>query len=668
MSDCPDCCDLAENGGRNVLRFAVETNTYKVMRTITDHASLANLINQKYKEGNTPVHLLAAIGFFPLGIVNHRLVDKKAVNKGNLTALDVVDVQKEAYRGLDMNEFGIQSGRQYLIGRQHSTAIARSHSVSKQRPEHGPMKRLSAAKKEEEESIEFVKLVISKCPSLLAEPNIRGETPLHLAARFGHNNIVEFLIRDIKNAQYEDLESSAEASTSDKMLKKTSPDGDTALHEAVRYDHPRVVETLIRENPEFANIANAARESPLYLAALRNNNIIASKILEKCTSSAAYSGPNGRTALHEAVISEDKDLTEKLLKQKSHLAKEQDNEGWTPLHYASYANHLSIVEMLLEYDKSATYIGDKVGKTPLHIAILNGNRHVKMVKKIISYCPDCCDLVDKRGRNVLHFAVEGDSNEGFRTLIEKPFLANLINQKDEDGNTPIHLFATHDFYAGNLIQQHTIDKMIVNKENLTALDVVVATKNESFGIFLGSTAKHLKKPGYKRGRHSIRQAPPHIMSTIDNELITYLGKASESHQIVATLIATVTFAAGFTLPGGYSGQDGPDEGTAILTRKSAFKTFLVTDTLALALSIFAVLIHFILAMQPPKRKFYDLFFRAYHFTVVALALMVVAFMTGVYAVLPHSSSGLGAAICVIGSCLALLCCWVLKAAFVIEFN
>ncbi|KAF2320686.1 hypothetical protein GH714_030006 [Hevea brasiliensis] len=281
-------------------------------------------------------------------------------------------------------------------------AIARSHSVSKQRPEHGPMKRLSA-KKEEEESIEFVKLVISKCPSLLAEPNIRGETPLHLAARFGHNNIVEFLIRDIKNAQYEDLESSAEASTSDKMLKKTSPDGDTALHEA------------------------------------------------------------------------------------------------------------------------------------------------------------------------------------------------------------------------------------------------------------GSTAKHLKKAGYKRGRHSIRQAPPHNMSTINRELMSSLQKASESHQIVATLIATVTFAAGFTLPGGYNGQDGPDEGTAILTRKSAFKTFLVTDTLALALSISAVLINFNLAMQPPKRKFCFLFFWAYHFTVVALALMAVAFMTGVYAVLPHFSSGLGVAICVIGSYLALLC-------------
>ncbi|KAF2320693.1 hypothetical protein GH714_030091 [Hevea brasiliensis] len=420
---------------------------------------------------------------------------------------------------------------------------------------------IASIQNETEESIEFVKLVISKCPSLLVEPNIR------------------------------------EASTSDKMLKRTIPYENTALHEAVRNNHPQVVETLLRANPEFADIANAAGESPLYLAAVREYKEIASKILEICPS-PAYIGPNGRTALHEAVISPDADLRGKLLKQKSNLAKEQDNEGWTPLHYASYANHLSIVDMLLEHDKSAAYIGDKDGKTPLHVALLNE--------------------------------------------------ANNL-EEDEDGNTPVHLLATHGLDASSLIRHRVVDKMTVNKANLTALD-------------MGSTVKHLKKAGYKRGRHSIGQATADKTPIIDNELMYSLQKASESHQIVAALIETVTFAAGFTLPGGYSDEDGLDEGTTVLTRKSAFKTFLVTDTIALALSISVVLIHFILAVQPTNRKFYFLFLWAFLFTVLAMTLMAVAFMAGVYAVMPHSSSGLGTTICVIGSCLALLCYWVLKAA------
>ncbi|KAJ9159269.1 hypothetical protein P3X46_024785 [Hevea brasiliensis] len=519
---------------------------------------------------------------------------------------------------------------------------------------------ITAVKKETEESIEFVKLVISKCPSLLSEPNIKGETPLHIAARFGHKNIVEFLIHSIKKAQYEDLERGAEASTSAKMLKKTSTDEDTALHEAVRNNHLQVVEILIGENPEFANIANAAGESPLHLAAVRENNIIASKILEICPS-PAYSGPNGKTALHEAVISKDEDLIGKILEKNSSLTKEQDEEGWTPLHYASYFNLLQIVEVLLLKDgKSAAYIGDKSGKTPLHVAIFHGKSHLKVVEKIMSDCPDCCDLVDNSGRNVLHFAVESKSFEGVKTITEKPFLANLINQKDKDGNTPAHLLATYGFEECCLTEHHLVDKKAINNENLTALDVVVKTKDESNMPFLvrrvnfmplhhPTNCRKLKKVGYKPGRPSIIQlAERDNMSRLDNEFITELEKTSQSHQIVATLIATITFAAGFTLPGGYSDHDGPDEGTAILTRRSAFKTFLITDTLAFALSISAVLIHFLLTLQPSKRKYFNLFAAASHFTLIAMALMVVAFMTGVYAVMPSSSSGLGATICAQG--------------------
>ncbi|KAJ9159282.1 hypothetical protein P3X46_024797 [Hevea brasiliensis] len=338
---------------------------------------------------------------------------------------------------------------------------------------------ITAVQNETEESIEFVKLVISKCPSLLAEPNIRGETPLHIAARFGHNNIVEFLIHSIKKAQYEDLERGAEVSTSDKMLKKTSTDEDSALHEAVRNNHPQVVEILIRENPEFANITNAAGESPLYLAAVRESNSTASKILEICLS-PAYTGPKARTALHEAVISGDADLTRKILDKNSSLTRDQDKEGWTPLHYASYFNLLPIVEMLLEDDnKSAAYIGDNYGKTPLHLAILNGNSHLKVVEKIMSVCPDCCDLTDNRGRNVLHFAVESGSFKGMRLITEKPSLANLINQKDEKGNTPVHLVAAFGFEDCCLTEHHLVDKKAVNNKNLTALDVVLETKHKS---------------------------------------------------------------------------------------------------------------------------------------------------------------------------------------------
>jgi cytochrome bd-type quinol oxidase subunit 2 len=74
-----------------------------------------------------------------------------------------------------------------------------------------------------------------------------------------------------------------------------------------------------------------------------------------------------------------------------------------------------------------------------------------------------------------------------------------------------------------------------------------------------------------------------------------MSKARESHLVVAALIATVTFAAAFTLPGGYKNDQGPNEGTAILVKKAAFIVFVISDAMSMVLSILAVFIHFLTA-------------------------------------------------------------------------
>ena len=51
----------------------------------------------------------------------------------------------------------------------------------------------------------------------------------------------------------------------------------------------------------------------------------------------------------------------------------------------------------------------------------------------------------------------------------------------------------------------------------------------------------------------------------EREEISEMKKTLKSHMIVATLIATVTFAAGFTLPGGYIQDDSNDQGMAVLS-------------------------------------------------------------------------------------------------------
>ncbi|KAI9194025.1 hypothetical protein LWI28_002482 [Acer negundo] len=117
-----------------------------------------------------------------------------------------------------------------------------------------------------------------------------------------------------------------------------------------------------------------------------------------------------------------------------------------------------------------------------------------------------------------------------------------------------------------------------------------------------------------------------------------MEKTKESHLIVAALIATVTFTAAFTLPGGVI-QDGDSEGTAIPSKKSAFQAFVITDAIGLVLSLSAVFTHFLMSlpisMLDSEKSMFLMFYGGLS-TVMAMGAMVIAFVTGTYAVLTTS--------------------------------
>ncbi|KAL7258406.1 hypothetical protein ACSBR1_004520 [Camellia fascicularis] len=135
----------------------------------------------------------------------------------------------------------------------------------------------------------------------------------------------------------------------------------------------------------------------------------------------------------------------------------------------------------------------------------------------------------------------------------------------------------------------------------------------------------------------------------DRNVITpaELKEAGANHLIVATLIATVTFTAAFTMPGGYNGNDGPNQGMAVLSRAYFFKFFMVADTMAMSLSISAVLIHFFVAITNNRDEVEKLVYIAGYLIICATVAMVFAFIAGTRAVLPHSS-GLNISVPVIG--------------------
>jgi hypothetical protein len=144
----------------------------------------------------------------------------------------------------------------------------------------------------------------------------------------------------------------------------------------------------------------------------------------------------------------------------------------------------------------------------------------------------------------------------------------------------------------------------------------------------------------------------------DKERRTILKNASEAHLVVGALITTVTFAACITVPGGFVGsgdQGSSHPGSALLKKNAAFTAFIITDTISMVLSSFAVFIHLLMPFLFKKnfnkeineKRRDELLYMASRFILWAMTAMVLAFVTGTYVVLVPSFD-LAIANCIIG--------------------
>ncbi|TYJ40970.1 hypothetical protein E1A91_A04G179000v1 [Gossypium mustelinum] len=453
----------------------------------------------------------------------------------------------------------------------------------------------------------FIKQILSQCPSLLLQTNARGQTPLHVGARYGHSAIVKLLIKSCAKARDGDLEKlgTDQVNAVREMLRITDQESNTALHEAAGCGNVEVVKALLEfEDPDFPYSANKKQETPLYIAAKRGDGGVLSVLLDKSTSTAR-GGPHCRTVLHAAAMAGDAQAIRVILEKEGNLTKERDEDGHTPLHYAAHLGCFSVVEELLKRDVSAAYVGDKKrGMTPLLMAARQG--YDVTVSKILSLCPDCCEKVDNKGLNLLHY-------QAFRHPLRQMSLEPWI---EEYGSV----------------------------RNLMELEGSFGMKPQEVKNAFGSEKHHhkqqIKELLEEIQNDQVAEEPvrPILLPTTSPE---NLDKTREAQLIVAALIATVAFAAAITVPGGLESEKGSEQGTPFLIHEAAFKAFVVTNALAFIFSISALIVHLevldrLLSGVVRREKVLN---RARYVTVLlgyATVAMVVAFSTGGYVVLKPS--------------------------------
>ncbi|KAF5184878.1 Ankyrin repeat-containing protein [Thalictrum thalictroides] len=482
--------------------------------------------------------------------------------------------------------------------------------------------------------LEIVKSIHRRCQTLFTKANKIGDTSLHRAAKAGHFHIVEFLIQCARHSPRlpsRDIEIGREEAFD--IIRKQNQDNDTVMHEAVRYPHFEMVKLLIKEDPELLCMVNCVGESPLYMAAGKGDFNIVEQILENNLFSCK--GLNGRTALHAAIIHEHSDITKLLLNKKPELVKETDDNGRTPLHFASGLGYLNLVQMLLIHDTSVTCLLDKTGSAPIHIAAHFGR--VPIIQEFIRGQPDLIDLLDERCRNMLHIAIDHQQVSTVKYMLREQWVVGLLNGKAKDGSTPLHraVISGNPYIANILLKDKRVNLMVLNRKGYSAVDIAWSERKKQGETcmreqaLLLATLVHAAASSPWNGHHLSFQR------SISKEDIIIFAESSESFKqkadallIVATLVATVTFAAGFTLPGGYQ-SDGQYKGMATLQNLKQFNEFVTIDALGMYSSVGAVVMLIWLHFVMNVRTMPIIFLIAQFLTSFSVVSMTRAFISAV---------------------------------------
>ncbi|XP_072067268.1 uncharacterized protein [Arachis hypogaea] len=212
--------------------------------------------------------------------------------------------------------------------------------------------------------------------------------------------------------------------------------------------------------------------------------------------------------------------------------------------------------------------------TPLLMAA--GSGIVEIVEKIIDMNPEAISHVSQDEHNVLHMAVKHRQLKIFNLIKRNSAFKSLIHRITEEGRTLLHQVARMEFYK----EQRLPGVAFQLQDELR---------------------------WYERVRRII---PPHYLMHCDKDGLTandvlemehqdmhkeakcWIKETAQSCSTVAVLVATVVFAAAYTIPGG------SENGRPVFFGSRVFLFFTVTDVVALVSSLASVVMFLSILTSP----------------------------------------------------------------------
>ncbi|PON50584.1 Transmembrane protein [Trema orientale] len=463
-------------------------------------------------------------------------------------------------------------------------------------------------------------------------PGKRGDSQLHLAARAG--NLVR--LREI-------LHNCSTTNDSLDLLSKPNQEGETPLYIASENGHSMLVGEMLKHiDLQTASIAARNGYDPFHIAARQGHLDVLKQLLQVFPNLAMTTDLSNSTALHTAATQGHIDVVNLLLETDSNLAKIARNNGKTVLHSAARMGHLEVVKSLLTKDPSTAFRTDKKGQTALHMAVKGQNEEI--VLELLKPDPSVLSLEDNKGNTALHIATRKGRIENVRCLLSiEGANINAINKARE---TPL-----------DIAEKFGTPELVSVLKEAGAANSSEQGKNPAKQLKQTvSDIKHDVRSQLQQTRQTGVRVQK-IVKRLKKLHIEGLNNAINSATIVAVLIATVAFAAIFTVPGQFvedkeEAQQGDTLGQAHIANNGAFIVFFVFDSLALFISLAVVVVQTSVVVIEEKAK-RQLVFVINKLMWLACLFISIAFISLTYVVVGSHANWLAVYTTVIGGSIML---------------